>query len=113
MTNIMQVYQNRIKEVILSGIGGISSNKGAAIGDVCINSISADYDLQYYGADQALTREVKPEFWSSDDPNPASRLYMDTALAEELYAASGRINPDFKVWGPRECHGNIRGFVLA
>jgi hypothetical protein len=28
---------------------------------------------------------------------------MNTTLADELYAASGKINTDFKIWGPKEC----------
>jgi len=87
MMQILQVYGKSIKEVVWSGIAGVSpsfSGSKMAIGDVCIGSIVVDWDLQF--SDLA-----EGGGWWLSDPLPTHQVGSQ-ALANELYQASKQVN---------------------
>lgn len=94
--NVLVVKKNQIREIILTGIAGISPKSGEAtkatmIGDVCINSTAVDFDRQMYSSDQQLSQIPNPVFWRSDSPDPSSRTAGSPALARELEAAAREV----------------------
>lgn len=106
VSNLLQEIGDQVKEVILSGIGGITPMRGGLInedgnlrqsketmiGDICINSAAVDFDLQYYTADQAGTRYPNPIFWLSDLANFSGQVDGSPTLAQELFAASAKVD---------------------
>jgi hypothetical protein len=129
-TDILKITNGEIKEVILSGIAGITPMKGgqqangelAMIGDVCINSNAIDFASQYYSSDSEGTGTPNPTFWASDSANISTKTKGSIALAQELYDASSKvvwpketaavtaINTTYhntsrepQAWGPGEC----------
>ncbi len=136
LTDILHYYDKSVKEVVFVGIAGITPAKGgmfddagnyrysepAMLGDVCINSASFDFDLQYYSSDREGSKLPFPVFWAQDDSYSSQYSDNASALAQELYNASAgvvwtdtpqpvkNINLLYhgnsrkpKVWGLREC----------
>lgn len=105
MTDVLNNYKERVKEVILAGIAGFTPMKGGLqdesgslrdgekvmIGDVCINSAAFDFDLQHYTADQSNTSRLEPVFWAQRSEFASAYVEGDKILAEELYSASNEV----------------------
>ncbi|KKR09878.1 MAG: hypothetical protein UT39_C0026G0003 [Candidatus Woesebacteria bacterium GW2011_GWA1_39_21] len=104
--SVLNYYKEWIKELVFSGIAGISPSKGgpsqdsqnvsgqAMLGDVCINSLAFDFDLQHYSSDQANSNLANPTFWENNTPFSSKLTKADADLAQELIDASKQIN-----WG--------------
>jgi len=105
MTEILENYDIKVKEVILAGIAGITpqryktanalgefeNSEPTMIGDICINYVAYDFDLQYYSSDQKGTTLPDPKFWTIDDAFSAGYIRGDQNLARELEYASREI----------------------
>lgn len=102
--SLLNYYKGRVKEVIFSGIAGISpSTSGptgdllnasdqAMLGDVCINSTAFDFDLQHYSSDQSNSNVANPNFWENDNSFSSKSVNFDPALAQELVTVGNQIN---------------------
>lgn len=104
LTQILQSSGRNIREVIFMGIAGISREKVSTgekthIGDVCINSVAFDFDLQYYSADRAGTSYPDPRFSDLDSSFEATVTTGSRELAGELYRNAGTV----KTWQMDEC----------
>lgn len=89
VSSLLQYSSGRVKEIILSGIGGISTAQASSqypkIGDLCINSVALDFDRQYYASDMAASSSYQPIYWAN------SHIYSSSGsnqLASDLYMAS-------------------------
>ena len=124
MQELLYKYGNNIKEVIWSGIGGVSAAVGGyvnregqvrspmdpvMVGDVCISSLSWNYDLAFTGAaDGAKARAESGKrydpaggWWPMMDSNGKSTVLgfeniqlftiADNTLASEITAAAGKV----------------------
>jgi nucleoside phosphorylase len=100
---ILQNYGESVNEIFLSGIAGFSTSitqnsvvEPVMIGDLCINSISLDFDLQYYGADQQDTTAPSPMFWHRETGTSPNKIDLDQKLSVELYNSilSQNLNPN-------------------
>jgi purine nucleoside permease len=127
LSDILNYYHGRVKEVIVAGVAGITPAAGgngeaAMIGDVCINSLAYDFDLQHYSSDLAGTDQSQPVFWTQESNFVSQATSGNQELARELYrAASGVVQPAIpqnvadinvlyhqtgrspKIWGPEKC----------
>lgn len=136
LTQILNYYKNDVKEVVFVGIAGITPVKGgmldesgkkrssdsAMLGDVCINSLAFDFDLQHYTSDNAGSKTPNPVFWDQESVFSSRFVINGNSLADELIDASSKVNwPDapsdvseidtlyhgsvrpVKVWGRGEC----------
>ena len=106
LMEVLLKYDNQIKEVILSGIAGITPMRGGMvddagnlrndervmIGDVCINSIAYDFEAQYYTSDQGNTRGSNPIFWASDSHDVSKQIQGSVSLSEELSNAGAMVD---------------------
>lgn len=104
--DVLDYRDGDIREIILSGIAGMSPMRGGLVdqngsvrndepvmvGDVCINSVAVDFDLQRYSADSANTKSPNPLFWPSDALFSAKEMRAKTKLAKELERASKNVN---------------------
>lgn len=105
LLDILQNYDVKIKEVIFVGIAGITPMKGgmkdesghlrnsepAMLGDVCINSLSFDFDLQHYSSDYVDSDLLTPLYWSQKSNFASQYQIADSDLAQELYSASSKV----------------------
>ena len=103
--DVLSRYGEKVKEVILVGIGGITPMRGgmqnelgrlrngesAMIGDVCINFVAFDFDLQHYSSDQIGTGSPEPVYWPQRSEFPSAYIKGSLELAEELYSASAKV----------------------
>jgi Purine nucleoside permease (NUP) len=127
LTDILRQYDHGVKEVLVVGIAGMSATQegtgeSAMIGDVCINSLAYDFDLQHYSADQAGITFPGPAFWNQESNFTAQETTGSRSLASELAKAAVQVAwpeaPDIvkdidalyhqtsrnpRVWGPEEC----------
>jgi hypothetical protein len=136
VSQIFQSYGERVSGVIVVGTAGVTPVKGGAldtvgklrngenvmVGDVCINFMAVDFDLQYYSSDSAGTNLPRPEFWQFSDNFPGGSIVGSSVLANELSDASLQVSwPDVpekvaeinniyhgtsrkpKVWSTKEC----------
>jgi len=104
--NLLNEKGRKIKEIIFSGIAGVTPKKGgildenkkeatdlpAMIGDVCINSFAVDVDLQHFSADITGTNDKKPILWSFEEPFTASFVNLPYDLAAELSQAAKKVS---------------------
>lgn len=102
LTQLLGHYGNNVKEVIFVGIAGITPVKGgmldekgirrdsevAMLGDVCINSLAFDFDLQHFSSDKAETNAKDVKFWDSENMFSSKFVINNSGLAEELYNAT-------------------------
>jgi hypothetical protein len=122
LTDVLEKYRGRIKEVILSGTAGITPNLGARVGDLCINSVSANFDSQYYSSDQPNTDYPNPSFWTNSDSDTSGQSISQGDLANQIFRVTKSVtwndpptqvnqinsqyHPDTRslmVFGPDEC----------
>lgn len=124
--NILQFTKGNVREIILSGIGGISplslDGRQTQVGDVCVSSLTVDFDRQYYSSDLAGSWQQKPEFWTASSTYSSRHMDGSPQLANEIYQAAQNISwPLFPqsvksvnsnygvqgdrpyVWGPEKC----------
>jgi len=106
LSDIFHYYGKNVKEVIVVGIAGITPMKGGLLdsqgnarnsekvmlGDVCLNSISYDFDLQHYSSDQVSTNLPDPVYWSEGNNFTSDYSKGNVALANELYSASLKVD---------------------
>jgi len=92
LTSLLERYDGNIHEVILSGTSGISTNQGARIGDICINSVAGNFDMQHYSSDLVGTNERKPAFWSGNTEENSPEL-IQNGLVFELLSAANSLTP--------------------
>ena len=105
LSEILHVYDKKIREVILVGIAGITPMKGgildslgkvrksepAMLGDVCVSFLAVDYDLQHYGADCGRSSLPEPKFWDQKSTFQAKFIKGDKKLADELLSACKKV----------------------
>lgn len=136
ISDILNNYEGRVLEVIFVGIGGITPGMGgvindngkyryykpAMLGDICVNSLAYDLDLQHYSSDQIGSGVPDPKFWDQTSHFSSRFTKNDTTLSQEILDASAKIDwpaaqqsvrdmnilynnvsREPKVWGLKEC----------
>lgn len=136
LTQILENYDDQIEEVILVGIGGITPMRGGMldenrehrdsdavmIGDVCINSVSLDFEHQYFSSDTKGSIGENPVLWNGEVDKSISDKSSNGLLSEKLFGIASDINwpeapeevknvsllyhdevRDTRVWGANEC----------
>lgn len=108
-TNLLFETNGHVKEIILSGIAGITPMKGGVkditgnlrnddptmLGDVCVNSAAFDFDLQRYSSDKANDNSPIPDFWLPEYENSSNKITGSMPLSNELFRASLQVEwPD-------------------